>query len=85
VFDRTAQELGPAWADLHIGGVRDRKARNDPVYEIVHLLIGHAARLRFLNSFVALAACDFFCEIHDRPFCVASIAVASKNFIQYPK
>lgn len=53
-------ELGPACADPIIGGVRGRKAAGyDPVYEIDHLRLDHAARLLFHNLICALVAWDF--------------------------
>ena len=47
----TFMELGPACADPIIGGVRCRKAASyEPVYEIDHLRLDPAARLRSTQS-----------------------------------
>ena len=67
-------ELGPARVDLITGGVRGRKAAgNDPVYEIDHLRLDHAARLRFLNLIYRTDRVGFFLAAHVRSFCVAVI------------
>ena len=56
-------ELGPACADPITGGVRGRKAAgNDPDYEIDHLRLDHAARLRFLNVTTSTGRVGFFAK-----------------------
>ena len=59
----TFMELGPACADPIIGGVRCRKAASyEPVYEIDHLRLDHAARLRFLNVTTSTGRVGFFAK-----------------------
>jgi hypothetical protein len=72
VLMEPVQELGPACADPVIGGVRRRKAAGyDPVYEIEHLRLDHAARLRFHNLIVCSGRVDFLRKITSGLFVLA--------------
>ena len=73
VLIEPVQELGPACADPITGGVRGRKATGyDPVYEIDHLRLDHAARLRFHNLMSCSGRVDFFAKTTTGFFVLAS-------------